>query len=277
MTRTPEAAAGVADPLLSRSAFQAVAGLFHRASGIQLGENKRALVAGRLAKLARQRGLADVNHFVDRLLHDHDPAEVARVVDTLTTNETSFFREPEHFKLLERLADRHPQGEPFRAWSAASSSGEEAYSIAMVLADRLRPDRWQVVGTDLCAAMVAQARQGLYAQARARAMPLPYLRRYCLRGQGPYEGQLLIARELRDRVSFDTANLMQPPPAIGPFDVVFLRNVLIYFDNPAKAAIVQRVVTRLKPGGLLFTGHAESLNHLGLPLRAVQPAVYACA
>jgi chemotaxis protein methyltransferase CheR len=272
----PAAAANPADSLISTAAFDAVCKMFHSVSGIQLHAGKRALVTGRLIKLAQARGIEDVNEYVDWVLRDQDPAELVKVVDKLTTNETYFFREPEHFTLLAKLAGQHRGGEAFRVWSGASSSGEEAYSIAMVLADKLQGGRWEVVGTDLSTTVVAQARRGLYALERARATPQDYLRRFCRKGQGPYDGTLLVARELRDRVNFMTANLMEPLPDIGLFDVIFLRNVLIYFDNPAKAEIVRQVITRLKPGALLFTGHAESLNNLGLPLRTVQPAVYAC-
>ena len=269
-------ATAVADNLISPAAFDAICKLFHRISGIQLHAGKRALVTGRLIKLAQARGIDDVDAYVDWVLREQDPAEVVKVVDKLTTNETYFFREPEHFTLLAKLATQHRSGEAFRVWSGASSSGEEAYSIAMVLADKLPHPRWEVVGTDLSTTVVAHARQGLYTLERARATPAEYLKRFCRKGHGPYEGTLLVARELRDRVNFMTANLMEPLPEIGLFDVIFLRNVLIYFDNPAKAEIVRRVITRLKPGALLFTGHAESLNNLGLPLRTVQPAVYAC-
>ena len=122
--------------------------------------------------------------------------------------------------------------------------------------------------------MVDTARQGLYPMERARMVPHEYLKRYCLRGEGPYQGQLLICRELRAKVQFQCANLMQPLPALPMFDVIFLRNVLIYFDGPAKTAIVSRVIERLKPGGVLYPGHAESLASLGLPLKAIAPAIY---
>lgn len=251
--------------------------MFQRVSGIQLSEAKRALVTGRLIKLAQARGIQDVDEYVALVLRENDPAELVKVVDKLTTNETYFFREPAHFTLLARLATKYARPEPFRVWSAASSSGEEAYSIAMVLADKLGQRAWEVQGTDLSTAVVAQARRGLYSLDRARDTPPDYLRRFCRKGSGPYEGQLLVDKALRQHVRFDSANLTEDLPDLGLFDVIFLRNVLIYFDTPAKCDIVRRVITRLKPNGLLLTGHAESLTNLGLPLQAVQPAVYAQA
>ena len=261
--------------MISQRAFEAVSAMFRQVSGIQLTLAKRALVTGRLMKLAQERGMDDVDLYVDHLMRENDPGELVRVVDKLTTNETYFFREPEHFKLLASMADkRRTGGEQFRVWSAASSSGEEAYSVAMVLSDKLGNSRFEVIGTDLSTAMVASARTALYTLERARGVPPEYLKRFCRKGNGQYDGMLLVSRELRDRVHFDTANLTETLPEIGHFDVIFLRNVLIYFDMPGKVAIVNRVIERLKPGALLFTGHAESLNNMGLALRAVQPAVY---
>jgi chemotaxis protein methyltransferase CheR len=260
---------------LSNKAFESVTRLFEGVSGIKLGQNKHALVSGRLQKLAAEAGVDDVDAYVERLVRGNAPAEeMTRVIDRLTTNETYFFREPQHFNdLAERLA-AHPKGREFTVWSAASSSGEEAYSTAMLMADVLGQGPWQVIGTDLSTAMVESARRGLYSMERARMVPPEYLRRWCLKGHGAHEGQLLIARALRERVSFQAANLMQPLPQLPTFDVIFLRNVLIYFDNEAKAQIVRRVLAQLKPTGVLYTGHAESLSTLGLPVRALATAIH---
>lgn len=265
--------------MLSKQSFQAVTTMFRQVSGIQLSEAKQALVAGRLQKLAQARGLRNVDAYVEQLMREGDPQELVKVVDKLTTNETYFFREPQHFDHLRKLlAERKPglgvAGTEFRVWSAASSSGEEAYSIAMVLGEHFGLKGWQVVGTDLSTAMVDAARRGLYPLERARLTPLPLLKRWCLKGQGDNAGKLMVAPELRQMVRFECANLTRPLPEIGQFDLIFLRNVLIYFDNPGKADIVKRVLTRLKPGGLLFTGHAESISNLGIPAVAVAPAVY---
>lgn len=263
---------------LSPRSFATVTDLFHRVSGIRLGPQKQALVAGRLQKLADESGERDLDRYVERLSSGHAPAEeMTRLVDRLTTNETYFFREPQHFEDLARRAGAAPAGE-YTVWSAASSSGEEAYSIAMVLAESRGSSHWQVIGTDLSTTVVDAARRGLYPLDRARLTPPPLLKRHCLKGTGEYAGQLLVSRELRERVSFRVANLMQPLPKDLPaFDVIFLRNVLIYFETDAKAAIVRRVIERLKPGGVLYTGHAESLSMLGLPLRALAPAVHVAA
>jgi chemotaxis protein methyltransferase CheR len=263
---------------LSQHSFNAITDLFHQVSGIRLTESKRSLVTGRLQKLASERGFSNLDQYVDQLLHSGDDLQIVQVVDKLTTNETYFFREPQHFDHLAQLLSERPTGAPeLRIWSAASSSGEEAYSIAMLLGDRLGLQGWQIVGTDLSTSVVESARRGLYPLERARNVPPAYLKRWCLKGQGPHEGQLLIGKELRSRVRFECANLTQKLPEIGHFDVIFLRNVLIYFDPPGKTDIIKRVLTRLKPDGLLFTGHAESITNLDVPVRTVAPAVYAHA
>ncbi|MFO1196324.1 MAG: protein-glutamate O-methyltransferase CheR [Burkholderiaceae bacterium] len=259
---------------LSQDAFQSVVELFERVSGIRYGTEKRQLVIGRLNRLAIESGAANLDEYVEVLLRERDPEEITRVVDRLTTNETYFFREPQHFTLLDELAQRHDRRRPFRVWSAASSSGEEAYSAAMVLADRLGTSPWEIVGTDLSLQMIQAARTALYPTTRINGISPQRLKRYCLKGQGQYDGSLLISRVLRERVKFQQANLMQALPPLGQFDVVFLRNVLIYFDADSKRAIVKRVAAHLAEHGLLFIGHAESLTNVTYDVAAVQPAVY---
>ena len=253
--------------------------LFERTAGIRYGAEKKQTVAIRLMRLAKDHGAESIDAYVESVLGAHkDSAEITRIVDRLTTNETYFFREPAHFDFLEGLLANHDHSRPFRVWSAASSSGEEAYSVAMVLADRLGMGaNWEVVGTDLSTAMVAAARTGLYGMERIDGIDRQRLQRYCMKGSGPYQGKLLMARELRERVRFETANLMQafsPALKLGRFDVIFLRNVMIYFDAAGKKAIVERVVEHLADHGVLFTGHAESLVGVTWDLAAVQPAVY---
>ena len=262
---------------LSRKAFESVTQLFHSVSGIKLGDNKHALVSGRLQRLAQEAGETDLDAYVSRLVGGSAPAaEMTRVIDRLTTNETYFFREPQHYNdLATRLRAHAASGKgEFMVWSAASSSGEEAYSVAMLMADILGSAPWQVIGTDLSTAVVESARRGLYPMDRARMVPPAYLKRFCLKGQGEHEGQLLVSKTLRERVRFLTANLMQTLPQLPAFDVIFLRNVLIYFDNDAKQKIVRSVLTQLKPEGVLYTGHAESLSTLNLPVKAVATAIH---
>lgn len=261
---------------ISRKSFDSVTQIFHDVSGIRLGDNKMALVTGRLQRLAQEAGETDVDRYVDRLVNGSFSAqEMRRVIDRLTTNETYFFREPQHFDDLARRVAAMPATQQITLWSAASSSGEEAFSAAMVLADKAGKRPWRIVGTDLSSSVVASARRGLYPAERARMMPEAYLKRFCLKGNGPYEGQMLIGRDLREKVSFQEANLMQDLPEDLPmFDIIFLRNVLIYFDLPTKQKVLRAVLSRLRPGGVLFVGMAESLNGVLDEVQSVAPGAY---
>lgn len=262
---------------LSQRGFQRMTDYFHSVSGIRLTAAKHALVTMRLTKLAAEAGEDNLDRYVERLLRGEFAAEeVTRAIDRLTTNETYFFRETEHFRHFAELLERHVQRD-WQVWSGASSSGEEIYSLAMLMADRLGLEQhpWSILGTDLSTAMVETGRRARYGAGRTEGIPPAYLKRYCLRGTGAHEGELLIERRLRQRTRFETLNLMQPlPSGHGPFDAIWLRNVLIYFDNEAKAQIVSRVLTALAPHGVLYTGHAESLSNLNLPVKSIAPAVY---
>jgi chemotaxis protein methyltransferase CheR len=249
--------------------------LFDKA-GISLSPAKKALVVGRLARRLDERQLSGFGDYFDLLASGGEPAEVQIALDLLTTNETYFFREQKHFDVLRRQALQHPPGTgPFRVWSAASSTGEEAYSIAMVLEDCLGNGRWEVVGSDISTRVLAQAQRGHYAAPRTTRIPPEYLKRFCLRGVGEQEGTVLVQRSLRSRVRFFQANLNAAlPSGFGMFDVIFLRNVLIYFNVETKRQVVARVLAQLKPGGVFFVGHSESLNGVNDTVRAEGPAIY---
>jgi chemotaxis protein methyltransferase CheR len=247
------------------------------AAGIAISPSKKALVAGRLAKRVQHCG---VDTYADyfRLLHgDALPGETQTAVDLLTTNETYFFREGRHFELLREEARRALQGRArsFNVWSAACSSGEEVYSIAMTLADAVGERlAWSVLGSDISTRVLERARRGHYPMERARLVPAPLLQRWCLRGTGPQQGTLLVERALRQRVQFAQVNLNTALPRLGPFDVVFLRNVMIYFGKETKREVVRRIAGALKPGGLLIIGHSESLHDIAGELRPVAPSIY---
>ncbi len=247
-------------------------------TGITLSDQKKALVEGRLGTRLRHRKVETFTAYHQLLQDPQEGDELQAAVDLITTNETSFFRESDHFNVLERhIRNLKPVPFPFRVWSAASSSGEEAYTIAMVLSDLLGSADWQVLGTDISTRVLDRARIGLYPQERAATIPKDFLRRFCLKGQDRHEGMFLLSRAIRDRVTFQQANLCKALPKLGPFDVAFLRNVLIYFDVPQKRRVVQAVRAQLKPGGLLLVGHSESLTGIGEGLTQVSPTVYRVA
>jgi len=246
-----------------------------KATGINLSDQKRALVVGRLGSRLRHRKADSFSTYYKILQDPREGDELQAAIDLITTNETSFFREIDHFRVLrEYILGLRPVPFPFRVWSAASSSGEEAYTIAMVLADLLGSAELQVLGTDISTRVLERGRKGLYPMERAATIPTDYLRRFCLKGQDKHEGLFLMSRQIRERVSFVQANLCQNLPRLGSFDVAFLRNVLIYFDVPQKRRVVEAVMAQLKPGGLLMVGHSESLTGICEGLIALRPTVY---
>jgi chemotaxis protein methyltransferase CheR len=248
--------------------------LFER-TGIELRHGKEPMVMGRLDRRLRHHGMSSYEEYV-RFLETGDPSEVQVAVDLLTTNETYFFREPQHFDFLRDVfSERRASVEFIRVWSAASSSGEEAYSIAMVLASTL-PERqgWEVVGTDVSTRMVETARQSLYPIEASEKIPREYLHRFCLRGREEYEGFLAIDGLLRSHVTFREVNLTALPDDLGHFDVIFLRNVMIYFGMETKRKLAGEIVDMLRPGGYLLVSHSETLNGMHRDLRLLRPSIY---
>jgi chemotaxis protein methyltransferase CheR len=247
----------------------------YEAAGITLAPAKKALVCGRLSKRLQVLHLDSYSEYFELLKSGRATAEVQTAIDLLTTNETYFFREPKHFELLRELAmAASARAQPFRVWSAASSSGEECYSIAMVLADCMGSTAWDVVGSDISTRVLQRARTGHYPMERARNIPPAYLKRFCLRGMDEQEGTLLIERQLRNRVAFAQVNLNAELPRLGSFDVIFLRNVMIYFNGDTKRQVVARVLALLKPGGYFCIGHSESLNDITTAVVPVAPSIY---
>lgn len=262
-------------PTLSDQEFSQFRHLIYDIAGISLSEAKKPLVSGRLAKRLKHHG---VERYADyfRLISERDnAAELQTAVDLLTTNETYFFREPKHFDFLrERIAPEWAGKGTFRVWCGASSSGEEPYTIAMTLAEALGGKSWEVFASDLSTRVLATARRGQYPMSRAESIPRELLRKYCLKGVGRHDGTFLIDRALRERVRFEQINLVKPLPRLGEFDVIFLRNVMIYFDAPTKREVVARMLPMLKPGGHFIVSHSESLNGITEALRLVSPSIY---
>ncbi|MFA7087240.1 MAG: protein-glutamate O-methyltransferase CheR [Aliarcobacter sp.] len=249
--------------------------LLRELAGISLAPVKKALVCGRLGRRLKHYRMGSYGEYFRYLTSAEGRGELQTAIDLLTTNETYFFREPRHFEFLrdQVLPARRP-GTPFRVWSAACSSGEEPYSIAMVLADRLGGAPWEVLGSDLSTRVLEKARSGQYPMERARTIPEDYLKRFCLKGIGTQAGTFLIDRTLRNRVRFQQINLNASLPRLGEFDVIFLRNVMIYFDIATKRQVVGRLLPFLKPGGYFLVGHSESLNGITEELAVMSPSIY---
>ena len=246
------------------------------AAGITLTDAKKALVSGRLAKRLHACQVKSYGEYYRLLMSGESPLELQTAVDLLTTNETYFFREPKHFQFLRKeITGGSLSGIPsLRIWSAAASTGEEAYSVAMLLEDCLPGRPWEVVGSDISASVLERARAGHYSMARISHFPPGYLQRFCLKGHDAQEGTLLVQRSLRKKTRFQQVNLNDPLPHLGTFEVIFLRNVLIYFSLETKRKVVKRAMSLLKPGGYLLIGHSESLIEVTDAVELLAPAIY---
>lgn len=244
-------------------------------AGISMSQAKKSLVSGRLAKRVKHHGFGSYDDYFKLLMKNEGDGELQMAIDLLTTNETYFFREPKHFEFMrDKVLPMRKAGKPFRVWSAASSSGEEPYSLAMLLADVLGESPWELLGSDISSRILERARSGLYAMERNEGIPKHYLTRFCLKGIGTQDGKFLIAKELRNRVRYQHVNLNESLPTLGEFDVIFLRNVMIYFDMETKRQVVARMIPLLASGGYLIIGHSESLNGVTDELKVVMPSVY---
>lgn len=271
--RSGVASAGT--PPINERDFQAIRTWIHRLAGIHLSNQKKALVVGRLASRLHHHQLTSYGEYFRLLESGLHPAEVQIAIDRLTTNETHFFREPKHFDFLrDKILRGGLMRSPFRAWSAASSTGEEPYSIAMTLAAALGEAPWEVVASDLSSRVLERARAGHYSLARAKSIPRPMLQAYCLKGVGAQEGTFLVEPRLRSRVRFAQINLLGAIRSIGAFDVIFLRNVMIYFDLSTKREVVASMLRHLRPKGYLIVGHSESLNGVSNAVDIVVPSIY---
>ena len=242
---------------------------------MQLPDSKTMLLSSRLGKRLDALGLANFREYFRLISTPQEVQERQRAIDLITTNETYFFREPQHFDYLrETILPQAHDSPNFRVWSAASSTGEEAYTLAMVLDQARGPKPWQIDASDVSSRVLSFAKRGLYIEERGKLIPTALLQRYCLRGTGQYLGHFLVESALRQRVNFRQMNLMAIEPSLGLFDVIFLRNVLIYFDLPTKARVVKAIGRHLRPGAYLIVGAAESLQGMTEDLQACGKSVF---
>ena len=247
--------------------FQRIRRIINEVAGISLADGKRELVYSRLSRRLRQLGLRRFDEYCRLLEPGGDSEELGEFVNALTTNLTAFFREPHHFEFLaEELLPALTRERAFgnrrlRVWSAGCSTGEEPYSIAMVLRELLPAVGWDVkiLATDLDSNVLATAERGVYEWERVKGLSEARLRRWFLRGRGAQEGRVQVAPALREMIAFRRLNLMEEWPMRGFFDVVFCRNVVIYFDKPTQRELFERFADILVDRGHLFVGHSESL------------------
>jgi len=270
-------------PELPDRIFYGYRRLIYREAGIYLGPHKKALLMGRLSRRLRELGLSFTTYLRQV---EEDALERARLLEAICTHETRFFREPRHFEFLEHevlprwlsQGGTDSGGKQVRVWSAGCSSGEEAFSLAMLLRFHLPPEEgWtiEILATDLSTRILERARQMLWPVDRSDEIPTRYLKAFMLRGTGTQEGVMKAGPELRPLVHFQRVNLNEESlPVMGRFDLLFCRNVFIYFDAASKARAVDRLVRRLASKGYLFVGHAESLGSVTQRLQLIQPTIY---
>ena len=259
---------------ISEKAFGLFKELIYEKAGITLSAAKRTLVVSRLSKRMRELKIISFEDYYEKVISNSSELQLA--IDSLTTNETYFFREDKHFDFLKKnILSKTSSGNDFKVWSAASSTGEEAYSTAMVLADKFGfQSNWQIIGTDINQNVLTMARKGLYPLIESEKIPRNYLTQYCLKGMRSQSEMMLMDSKLKSHTSFEFMNLNADwPSQISNFDVVFLRNVMIYFDLPTKQRLVDKIANKIKPGGYLFIGHSETLNQVSNRFKVVQPAI----
>lgn len=264
------------------SEFDFIRNLVYERSRINLGPDKRELVSARLGKRLRATATTTVGDYCKLLQSPAAGEELSHLIDVISTNHTFFFREEAHFDFLRERAvpelmarAKTERWSKFYVWSAASSSGEEPYSIAMTLASVLGQAPWHIEGTDISHRILERAAAGIYREDTVERLPADVIKAYFQKGFGPQAGNYRIKSALRERVTFQQLNLLEGEPSFrDPFQVIFCRNVMIYFDRPTQEELIARLTRRLVPGGYLLVGHSESLTNIRHGLRSVQPAVY---
>lgn len=269
---------------LSDSDFNRLGVFIGNTCGIKMELPKRAMLESRLMKRLRATGIPTPHEYVDYLFSPEGQAhEQIHMIDAVTTNKTDFFREPAHFALLSEtvlpglLDDGNARNNVF-IWSAGCSTGEEPYTLAMVMSEygaAHRNFKFRILATDISTRVLDAAEQGVYEEAKVEPVPMEIRRKYLLRSKDPSRRLVKIVPEVRSRIEFRRLNLMDENFAIHePVDIIFCRNVIIYFDRPTQKRLMTRFIKHLRPGGCLFLGHSESLQGLNLPLVQAASTVY---
>jgi chemotaxis protein methyltransferase CheR len=266
---------------LTAAEFDEVSALARKEFGLELGKGKEQLVAARVGKKMRELNLRTFREYREHIRGDRTGESLLALIDALTTNHTNFFREPAHFEFLRtRVFPEWQTGRgtrPRRIWCAASSTGEEPYSIALTAQECLgahHADLPRILATDISTRVLKAASRAMYRAERFEGGPAPWLRKYLLRGERHGEGWFRMRPEIREMIEFRRVNLIEPLPGVGMFAVIFCRNVMIYFSRETQELVVSQLAACLEPGGYLLVGHAESLTGINHRLTPVMPAVY---
>ncbi len=272
---------------LSTRDFARLASIIEQHCGIRMPPSKRTMVEGRLRRRVRALSLPSMHDYCRHVLDEGAlDVELVNLIDAVTTNKTDFFREIEHFRFLTergipelmRLPHRPGRDRPMKFWSAACSTGAEPYTLAILLHEHARahgPIRHEILATDICTEALAAAKQAVYPQEMAGMIPKPLLARYARRSRDASNPTIRLIPAVRQAVRFGHLNVMEPTyPMATDMDVIFFRNILIYFDKPTQKAVLHRLCRHLRPGGYLFVGHSETIANMDLPLTQVSSAVF---
>jgi chemotaxis protein methyltransferase CheR len=265
---------------METSIFRRFCAIAYEKAGITLGDSKEALVEARVGKRMRALGIASEKEYLVLLERDPSGEEIVQFLDVISTNHTSFFREPDHFEFMRSvLADWRREGmRKLRVWSAASSTGEEPYTIAFTIADALESADnagvdWRILATDISTKVLAKAEAGIFADAKLTGLARGELNRFFERG--PEKNEHTVRPAMRTKIAFRRLNLITPPyPMRGPFDIIFCRNVMIYFDQAVRQKVISGMERLLRPGGYLLIGHAEALSGVRTELRMIRPSIF---
>ncbi len=261
---------------LKPSEFEQIRRLAYDEFGLDLKSGKEELVSARLGKLIRRGSFPSFSSYYDHVVADRTGESLIELIDALTTNHTSFLREPAHFEFLEQACRGEFRGAGvLRVWSAACSSGEEPHSIAFYLLDAgLQPRDFRIVATDISTRALAKGRKAVYPAERFDQVPQAWRQRFLLRGEGDWKGWYRVKPDVASTIDFRRLNLIEPFTGHETFHFIFCRNVMMYFDRKTQADLVNRLAACLEPGGYLFVGHSESLSGVEHPLAYVKPAIY---
>lgn len=264
---------------LSPRAFEDIRDLVYRHSGIALGDNKQPLVKARIQKRMRTLGIESYEEYIEVVRRDTNGEELQQLLEAISTNVTSFYREKHHFSFMRDVLEEWAGAgrQKLRVWSSACSTGEEPYTIAIEILEAVGNNRWdiKILATDLATKVLREVQAGVYSRQKVEPVPAVLRQRYLTRVAGPGAEQYAVSEKLKQLLLVRQFNLTHFPYAVtGPMDMVFCRNVMIYFDRPTRAKIIHEFSRIVRPGGYLFVGHSESLSGMSAGFHLVKPSVY---
>jgi chemotaxis protein methyltransferase CheR len=262
---------------LSPETFSRLSCFITRQLGIKMPDSKTSMIQSRLLRRVNELRLGSIDEYASYLFDSGNQAELQHFVNAITTNKTDFFREPRHFAFLRKVLQSAPDSR-FGVWSAGCSTGEEPYTLAMVLAEHERLNRgfsFAILATDVSTRVLTAAKSGIYTRSQVSPVPPELRKRYLLQSRNATLELARVRPELRSRVSFHQLNFMDEHYGVkGMLDAIFFRNVMIYYDRKTQGAVINKLCRNLTPGGYLFVGHSESLVGLQVPLQAVQTSIF---